>query len=86
MMALSGRSADRVAMSGSGRKADMPNQRVECPLMTQSRHSSQGRRDCFLRARKAGLGVVVGRRHEKHAVDAGERLRQTVGISCLVQG
>ena len=29
-MALSGRSADCVARSGSGRKADMPNQRVEC--------------------------------------------------------
>jgi hypothetical protein len=39
------------------------------------------RRDCFLRARKAGLGVEVGRRHEKYAVDAGKRLRQTVGIS-----
>ena len=36
-VALSGRSADRVARSGSSRKADMPNQRVECPLMTQSR-------------------------------------------------
>ena len=33
-MAQSGRSDDRVTMSGSGRKADMPNQRVECPLMT----------------------------------------------------
>ena len=36
-VALSGRSADRAARSGSSRKADMPNQRVECPLMTQSR-------------------------------------------------
>jgi hypothetical protein len=36
LVAPSGRSADRVARSGSGRKADMPNQRVECPLMTQS--------------------------------------------------
>jgi len=26
----------RVARSGSGLKADMPNQHVECPLMTQS--------------------------------------------------
>ena len=34
-MALSGRSADRVARS-FGRKADTPNQRVECPLLTQS--------------------------------------------------
>ena len=32
-VALSGRSADRVARSGSSRKADMPNQRVECPLI-----------------------------------------------------
>ena len=27
---------DRVARSGSGLKADMPNQRVKCPLITQS--------------------------------------------------
>jgi hypothetical protein len=38
LLALSGRSADRVARSGSGRKADMPNQLVECPLMTLSGH------------------------------------------------
>jgi hypothetical protein len=38
------------------------------------------RRDCFMRSRKAGLGVEVGRCHEKHAVDTRERLRQTVGI------
>jgi len=36
LLALSGRSADRVAMSRFGRKADMPNWRMECPLMTQS--------------------------------------------------
>src|SRR5262245_43136086 len=28
-----------VVRSGSGRKADMPNRHVECPLMTQSGHS-----------------------------------------------
>ena len=37
-MAQSGRSADCVARFGSGRKADMPNQRVKCPLMTLSGH------------------------------------------------
>ena len=36
LVALSGRSADRVARSASSRKADMPNQRVKCPLVTQS--------------------------------------------------
>ena len=36
LLALSGRSPDRLVRSGSGRKADMPNQRVECPLMTHS--------------------------------------------------
>ena len=41
-MALSGYSADRVDTSGSGRKADMPNQRVECPLMTLSGYSACG--------------------------------------------
>ena len=44
-------SADRVARSGSGRKADMPNQRVECPLMTQSGHFTLF---CHLQDRKAG--------------------------------
>ena len=39
LVALSGRSADRVARSGSGRKADIPNQRVEGPLMSHSGHS-----------------------------------------------
>jgi hypothetical protein len=38
LLAQGGRSADRVARFCSGRKADMPNQQVECPLMTQSRH------------------------------------------------
>ena len=36
MMAQSRRSARRVARSGSGRKAGVPNQRVECPRMTQT--------------------------------------------------
>jgi len=36
MLALSGRSTNRVARSGFGRKADMPNQRMKCPLMTQA--------------------------------------------------
>jgi hypothetical protein len=40
LVALSGRSADCVARSGSGRKADMPNQRVECPLMTKKGHEA----------------------------------------------
>jgi hypothetical protein len=39
LVAQGGRSADRVARSGSGRKAEVPNQRVERPLMTQSQHS-----------------------------------------------
>src|SRR5690242_21852412 len=34
-----------------------------------------------MRFRKAGLGVEVRWRHEKYALDAGERLRQSVGIS-----
>jgi hypothetical protein len=33
LLALSGRSDDRVARSGTGLKADMPNQRVECLFM-----------------------------------------------------
>ena len=36
LLALSGRSDDRVARSGFGRKADMPNQRMGFPLMTLS--------------------------------------------------
>jgi hypothetical protein len=45
-MAQSRRSPDPVPRSGSGRKADMTNQRVKCPLMTQSGHQLD-----------AGLGV-----------------------------
>jgi hypothetical protein len=31
-------SANRLVRSASGRKADMPNQRLECPLMTHTGH------------------------------------------------
>ena len=34
-----GTSDDRLTRSGSSRKADIPDQRVECPLMTLSGHS-----------------------------------------------
>ena len=35
------------------------------------------RRDCLVRFRKAGFGVEVWRRHEKHAVHIGKRAGQT---------
>jgi hypothetical protein len=40
LLALSGRPPDRVARSGSGRKADIPKQRVEFPLMTLTADSA----------------------------------------------